>query len=270
MNNSHRSPDECWLLLKTGRIMNALKEDLCFDPTPCRWHYGKFVYLIPKSEIAEVQMRIPDDIRRVYVAWDQADWALQAYACMNNRWNGFLLPKLERAEVEKLVKICNAEGEKWTFDGRTLRIVHSDPDMETIEIEPEQMLWEGREVTVWNMACCGYTWTETGGPFHPVNKFDLAAAFSRKLREWLSAEDIRDANHKNEWERNPSVCHSHDYCDANLAMQAAFMEFGIEAASAEFLNNTEATGLWSDAWDIAKQHQFDPELIGYAKRQADQ
>lgn len=108
------------------------------------------------------------DIRHVRVTWDQCDWGLKAYCDFNDRWNGFLTPRLERAEVEWLVdwvrKNADATDEVWSFDGSTLRIVCGDRDIDVKELKPETMEWQGKTLTVWHFAPCGYTWLEASNP----------------------------------------------------------------------------------------------------------
>ena len=57
--------------------------------------------------------------------------------------------------------------------------------------------------------------------FDPKNIVDLAAEFSRILREWLGGVRMSEVNRRNQEETNPKGCHSHDFCDANMAMHEA-------------------------------------------------
>ena len=58
---------------------------------------------------------------------------------------------------------------------------------------------------------------------------------------------VVDANTK---ERDPSVCHSHDHIDANVAMDRAMKRAGIsEGSSREQL-------VWDRAWKLAKKMKF--------------
>ncbi len=46
---------------------------------------------------------------------------------------------------------------------------------------------------------------------------ELAREFSRRLREEIGAENLNSAIARNAGEVNSSVCHSHDFCDANTS-----------------------------------------------------
>lgn len=75
----------------------------------------------------------------------------------------------------------------------------------------------------------------------------IARLFCRELREELTEEQIITAAALNAAERNPDVCHLHDFTDANLTMARAFEDAG------EDWNDTE---LWNVAWAIAKRRGF--------------
>jgi hypothetical protein len=50
----------------------------------------------------------------------------------------------------------------------------------------------------------------------------LAEAFVAVLREWLTPEQFDEVCRRNAVQTDRLVCHSHDFCDANMAMYAAF------------------------------------------------
>lgn len=63
----------------------------------------------------------------------------------------------------------------------------------------------------------------------------------------------------NTMESRPGICHSHDFCDANMVMHAAFHKVGL-AGAADFEENeqespahAESVAMWNEAWDYAKQ-----------------
>lgn len=51
---------------------------------------------------------------------------------------------------------------------------------------------------------------------------ELALEFARVIRAALTEEEMEQLLVLNAEERNPSICHSHDFCDANQAMLSAF------------------------------------------------
>jgi hypothetical protein len=94
----------------------------------------------------------------------------------------------------------------------------------------------------------------------------LAREFSRVLRQHLSPCDVACAIAANRAEADPGVCHSHDYCDANMAMDAAFttthrrsiiMPSDVDENPALDPQHVADFKLWGEAWDIAKATDFD-------------
>jgi len=70
----------------------------------------------------------------------------------------------------------------------------------------------------------------------------------------------------NRAEKVKGVCHSHDFCDANMSMHAALEECGFDV-SALFSECDEKDeegpiyDLWNRAWDLAKKAQFDVKRV---------
>jgi hypothetical protein len=87
----------------------------------------------------------------------------------------------------------------------------------------------------------------------------LALAFSRTLWTWLRTERMTEVIQRNRAQADKSICHSHDFCDANMAMDAAFQE----VLGDSYLNFGPAEEeLWDPAWDLAKANDFDPAKLG--------
>lgn len=91
-----------------------------------------------------------------------------------------------------------------------------------------------------------------------TDKIRLAREFGTLIQEELSTVRFRAMVDRNKAEdADSNVCHSHDYCDANMTMLQAFQNvFQREPA---FLNDstTEADlALWNEAWQIAKAADF--------------
>jgi hypothetical protein len=97
----------------------------------------------------------------------------------------------------------------------------------------------------------------------------IAAKFAEGLRHALTADEWAEMRRRNAAQTNPAICHSHDFCDANLVMDAAF-----KAVTGNSIGEREEAGnggmsdaeleLWSDAWTIAKARHLtaidvDPE-----------
>jgi hypothetical protein len=82
----------------------------------------------------------------------------------------------------------------------------------------------------------------------------LAKAFCESVTEYLTREELIEAVSRNAKEVHPDVCHTHDFCDANMAMEEAWdsiFEFGVEIGDVE--SNSK---LWGAAWDLAKNRKF--------------
>jgi hypothetical protein len=79
----------------------------------------------------------------------------------------------------------------------------------------------------------------------------LAREFSRVLRATLDAHEVAEVIARNRIETSPSVCHSHDFCDANMVMLAAFEAHGLDATDGD-----TNIALWNAAWDLAVKNEF--------------
>jgi len=98
---------------------------------------------------------------------------------------------------------------------------------------------------------------------------DLAKAFAKVLREWLSNEEMHSINVANWSSTDPNVCASHDFCDANMAMDEAIQKLAPEFYKAAWAENdaadvsvecgplwTRFTDLSNEAWSLAKAANF--------------
>jgi hypothetical protein len=84
----------------------------------------------------------------------------------------------------------------------------------------------------------------------------LAGAFADVLVEYLTDEEFAEMKRRNAVETNESVCHSHDFCDANMAMEDAFRRtFGRlpDVTDKEDGSEGDDVALWNAAWDLAKR-----------------
>ena len=98
---------------------------------------------------------------------------------------------------------------------------------------------------------------------------DLAFAFARLLREELSETDMGEVIARNAAETHPNVCHSHDFCDANMVMLAAWQELTgrtmimlgdrEELTAEESAAQDKEIAAWNAAWQIAKESEFETD-----------
>ena len=84
----------------------------------------------------------------------------------------------------------------------------------------------------------------------------LADRFAATLREWLTPAEFAEMKALNETaEYQDGICASHNYCDANMAMDAAWKEtFGAEVDIDA--DDEEQAKLWSDAWNLARERHL--------------
>jgi hypothetical protein len=86
--------------------------------------------------------------------------------------------------------------------------------------------------------------------YQGVDYFDVGTKFAELVRECLSGSDYSEMCRLNAAEDNPNICHSHDFCDANVLMAEAMSEFDLPELSEESGNDFIA--FWNAAWDYAK------------------
>jgi hypothetical protein len=83
----------------------------------------------------------------------------------------------------------------------------------------------------------------------------LARAFSRHLRATLTTRELAEVIARNKTVTSPSVCHSHDFCDANVVALGALAElFGIPAE--RIVLTEDVLDLLGTAQDIAFSNRF--------------
>ena len=84
----------------------------------------------------------------------------------------------------------------------------------------------------------------------------IARQFAAALTELLGPHTMRAIVDRNASEPHPDVCHSHDYCDANVVMMDAFLSLGFECSS-EPAEDSGIGFVWDEAWALAKGAEFD-------------
>ncbi len=81
----------------------------------------------------------------------------------------------------------------------------------------------------------------------------LAAEFCNQLALQLSGPDLAEAVRRNTLAALCDVCHTHDFCDANMVMYDAWHAHLGEDMD---LQNDAHIALWNNAWRIAKAAEF--------------
>lgn len=93
----------------------------------------------------------------------------------------------------------------------------------------------------------------------------VARCFIKELQNDLSHQwQLDEIRRRNDAETDPRICHSHDFIDANMAMdEAIFAATGLRPGDfeAEQQESMGLTKLWDDAWAMAKAARFIPTKI---------
>lgn len=91
----------------------------------------------------------------------------------------------------------------------------------------------------------------------------LARSFARALRHEVGRKSYHEIVRLNAAETDPSICHSHDFCDANMAMLSAWNAEGWHDDEATAIicepdhpRHAEATALIHDMWRQWKDDPF--------------
>ncbi len=93
----------------------------------------------------------------------------------------------------------------------------------------------------------------------------IATAFASRLKDHLTQYQMAELRRLNLGEKDPGVCHSHDFCDANMVMLEAYAEVMHEGNVDAVSTSDDATQqMWNAAWDTAKSKAFYPDLTPVA------
>ena len=80
----------------------------------------------------------------------------------------------------------------------------------------------------------------------------LARRFAEQLEADIGSDALDAAIAENAAEADPSICHSHDHCDASESMMAAMTDLGIPFS----MESDGTVELINAAWDLAKANRF--------------
>jgi len=90
--------------------------------------------------------------------------------------------------------------------------------------------------------------------YQGVDYFDVGTKFAELVRECLSDSEYKKMCRLNAAETDANICHSHDYCDANVLMADAMAEFDLPELSSK--SDDDFIAFWGAAWDYAKIKYF--------------
>lgn len=132
----------------------------------------------------------------------------------------------ESGQLVTLVSPMNADGTRADDDGETTALDEdtrsSDPTMDAVF---QRALEVGR----------------------------MADEFRSVLRSWLTEPQLVEVDARNAAEENKNICHTHDFCDANMAMLEAFETI----TAREFKHGDDHdSALFNEAWALASADKF--------------
>lgn len=97
-----------------------------------------------------------------------------------------------------------------------------------------------------------------------IDHVSLALAFATALHDELGEDMMKRVVQLNVEEKSEGVCHSHDFCDANVLMLEAIGKLcGLENEEAIHDAQLDAdpdNKLWNDAWSLAKEAGFSTNI----------
>lgn len=97
----------------------------------------------------------------------------------------------------------------------------------------------------------------------------VANAFISGVLDVLNDEEVALMVERNRSETLESVCHSHDFVDANMYMDVAFrqvMGVGLFDGKVNGEIDERKIALWNEAWDLAREAEFDAKRVGQQRR----
>lgn len=87
----------------------------------------------------------------------------------------------------------------------------------------------------------------------------VAHAFIKQLREDIGEENFAEVCRLQREKPIAGVCYSHDYCDANMTMDAALASLGVVALPDDEDGMPDwVVDLWNASWDEVKELMTEP------------
>src|SRR4051812_31079788 len=88
-----------------------------------------------------------------------------------------------------------------------------------------------------------------------LTELSLARKFSDLIKRDLTNDQLRQVLILNTADPDKSICHTHDFIDANEAMAEA-MEDLFQKDASELIRDDHYLDLWNKCWSIAKENNF--------------
>lgn len=94
-------------------------------------------------------------------------------------------------------------------------------------------------------------WDQTAETKEQALALCVAYRFATALRAYLGEQKFEQMRRLNATETDKNICHSHDFCDANVFIDEVLSEFGVTLVGKTDFNQ-QALDLANLAWDLAK------------------
>ncbi len=128
---------------------------------------GGMVVSIPLADVVEFGAVPPEVWRKVRVGFDDPEPTYEAYVSEHEKWNGWECPRVEKAELVRFLDDQGTNAEASPEAGYTTGMLledgsllwHTQDDGWGEVQSPETILFEGREVQVWDISN-GLIWQE--------------------------------------------------------------------------------------------------------------
>ena len=106
---------------------------------------------------------------------------------------------------------------------------------------------------------CGYKRSTSLTEAEAPTAAAVAKEFCEVMRQYLTPAEFALAVTLNAAETDEGVCHTHDFCDANMAMGEALENLGVEPlpeGEGEEGMPEWVCDLWNQSWTLAKKAGF--------------
>lgn len=181
---------------------------------------------------------MPEAAALLAQGWTDTSWHNDACPSFKS-FDGMLLIWIEHPDESK-----RDGGDRFVVEHMPEPVERDDPRYG----EQAECLYAGDD---WD-AACGEAYINPELPVYPDTLL-LAVKFSELLREDLGAETMEEVIRKNRTPEYANACASHDYCDANMVMHAAWEDLTGEAPD---VGDERGARIWNRAWDAAKASDF--------------
>lgn len=101
----------------------------------------------------------------------------------------------------------------------------------------------------------------TPAPMTKDTHTSIATHFVDHLAAYVGEDAMREIAKRNAEEREPMVCHTHDFADANVFMDAAFKAHGVQGDGEHGLSMVDNAQDWNAAWAIARERIASRHLV---------